>query len=402
MTLSLPSFTWFWLRPFSLLLLLLGAGLLAQAQSNATPAIRYVRTDGTNADPATATTWATSTTNLQGAIDASAAGDQVWIAAGTYKPGGNANTDREKSFAMKNGVAIYGGFAPTGSPTLTARNPDSFTTVLSGNLGTVGESYHVILNSGGLNATAVLDGFVITDGNANGSGLDNEAFGGGMLNVSSSPTLTNCLFVSNSASRGGGMGNRGSSNPTLTNCRFVSNSASQGGGMYNISGSSPTLTNCNFVSNIASSNRGGGMFNLDNSSPSLTNCNFQSNTASVSGAGMYNQSSSPNLTNCSFLNNGNPSEGGGMDNRSSSPTLTNCRFQGNSAFTGGAMFNRESSNPTLTNCIFLGNKSVNGGWAIFNVGTARLTNCILFNNGGSATFSNGVNIITNVIGTITV
>jgi len=61
----------------------------------------------------------------------------------------------------------------------------------------------------------------------------------------SSPTLTNCTFVANSASySGGGMGNY-SSSPTLTNCTFVANSASyEGGGIYNGYSSSPTLTNC--------------------------------------------------------------------------------------------------------------------------------------------------------------
>src|SRR5205085_6441581 len=36
---------------------------------------------------------------------------QVWVAGGTYKP--TSTTDRTVSFAMKAGVAIYGGFAGT-------------------------------------------------------------------------------------------------------------------------------------------------------------------------------------------------------------------------------------------------------------------------------------------------
>jgi hypothetical protein len=50
------------------------------------------------------------------------------------------------------------------------------------------------------------------------------------------------------ADYGGGMRNS-SSSPTLTNCTFTSNSADYGGGMYN-SSSSPTLTNCNFCGNV--------------------------------------------------------------------------------------------------------------------------------------------------------
>ena len=72
-----------------------------------------------------------------------------------------------------------------------------------------------------------------------------------MYNYLSSPTLTNCTFVANSAygsfmfgAEGGGMFNN-SSSPTLTNCTFTANSVRfrSAGGMYN-AGASPTLTNC--------------------------------------------------------------------------------------------------------------------------------------------------------------
>ncbi len=203
MTLTLPFLTRFPVLAVSLLLLL-GANLLAPAQTT-----RYVFTTGTNTNPASATSWATSTTNLQGAIDASVAGDQVWVATGTYKPGGNANTNRDISFAMKNGVSILGGFAATGSPTLTERNPASFTTVLSGDIGAVGDnadnSLHVVYNPGGLNASALLDGVVITGGNANGNGyFSDKSSGGGMYISDSSPTLINCRFMNNSATDLGG------------------------------------------------------------------------------------------------------------------------------------------------------------------------------------------------------
>ena len=137
--------------------------LLLSSLSSLAQTIRYVSATGTNNTPATATSWATSTTNLQGAIDASASGDQVWVAQGTYKPGGNANVNRAISFSMKNGVAIYGGFM--GSETsLTQRpgvnpmtgspgNGQPSSTTLSGDIGTLGDksdnSYHVINNPNG-------------------------------------------------------------------------------------------------------------------------------------------------------------------------------------------------------------------------------------------------------------
>jgi hypothetical protein len=57
----------------------------------------------------------------------------------------------------------------------------------------VGENAYHVVTGGGTDSTAVLDGFVITAGQANGSS-DPHYNGGGMYNSSSSPTLTNVVF----------------------------------------------------------------------------------------------------------------------------------------------------------------------------------------------------------------
>ncbi|MBD2705187.1 right-handed parallel beta-helix repeat-containing protein [Spirosoma sp. BT702] len=411
MTISLSFALRFGQWTVSLLVLMLGASLLVQGQT-----IRYVRVNGTNNNPATATTWGNSTTNLQGAINASNPGDQVWVATGVYKPGGNANTSRTVSFAMKNGVRILGGFAGSGTPTLAQRNPSSLTTVLSGDLGVVGNyvdnAYHVISNPTGLTNTAVLDGFVITWGNANGNADDQN--GGGMINVNTSPTVTGCVFQrnvalvgsgggmynsnsnpsvsscsfqGNSASDGGGMSNKGSA-PSLSNCSFQNNSAGYGGGLVNLESSNPSMTTCSFVSNTAS--YGGGMSNLMGSSPRLTGCSFQSNSATT-GGGMFNDGSGPNVDACTFLNNRTTGSGGGMYNDGSSPTVTNCTFQSNTATSGGnggGMYN-DGSSPTVTTCGFQSNSATTGG-GIYNVlsSSPRLTGCSFQSN--SATTGGGM------------
>ncbi len=319
---------------YRVLFLLLLTSLTSLAQT-----IRYVSTTGTNTNPATATSWATSTTNLQGAIAASSATDQVWVKAGIYKPTTTTGpASRTISFAMKAGVAIYGGFAGT-ETTLNQRPVQNLTTgasqpsatTLSGDIGTLGtntdNSYHVISNPTGLTTTAILDGFVITGGNANGNNssiLDQS--GGGILNNGRgsgnfcSPTIHNCFFQGNNAISGGAMFNHGASSglssPSLINCSFQGNTAgSDGGAIYNngASGtSSPNLTNCAFQANTATAfGSGGAIYNegqYGNSSPSLLNCSFQANAASQAGA-MYNNSgfpgiSSPSLTNCVLFDNG--------------------------------------------------------------------------------------------------
>ncbi len=66
-------------------------------------------------------------------------------------------------------------------------------------------SYHVVTASGA-DATAVLDGFTITGGNAHGDFDygDPRRSGGGIYSSHGSATLSNCIFHANSAKEKGG------------------------------------------------------------------------------------------------------------------------------------------------------------------------------------------------------
>ena len=133
--------------------------------------------------------WGTAYKYLQDALAAAVDGNDIWVAEGTYKPG----PSRSHSFQMKNGVGIYGGFAGDEDPCsfdLADRDFTTNETILSGDIGVVGNnadnSYHVIYNQQGttLDSSAVLDGFTITAGNADGSYP--EYYGGGMYNYGAS------------------------------------------------------------------------------------------------------------------------------------------------------------------------------------------------------------------------
>jgi hypothetical protein len=304
------------------------------------------------------TSWANAFRHLQSALAVASAGAEIWVAKGTYYPDegtGQSDNNRTSTFALKPGVAIYGGFAGT-ETSFSQRDPSAHPTTLSGDIGNPGDisdnAYQVLRASGAaITATTILGGFTITAGNANGS------------------------FPNNT---GGGIYNNSSSSPTLTNCSFQGNSASQwGGGIYN-STSSPTLTNCSFQGNSASLS-GGGIYNFD-SSPTLTNCSFQGNSATQDGGGIYNDRSLPTLTNCSFQ--GNVADyGGGICNEFSSPILNNCSFQGNSADFGGGIFN-EFSSLILNNCIIWRNKDSSGtgtaSSSVFNDSNAPIySHCLI-------------------------
>ena len=148
-------------------------------------------------------------------------------------------------------------------------------TILSGDLmgddgpmpfaGNEENSFHIVTGSG-TNAAAVLDGFTITGGNADGESPHHR--GGGMTNEGGSPTVLNCLFKGNAAegtgffSGGGGMSNWIQSNATIVNCTFLGNmTATRGGGMRNYH-SQPEITNCLFIGN-SSADRGGAEHHRD-------------------------------------------------------------------------------------------------------------------------------------------
>jgi hypothetical protein len=230
--------------------------------------------------------WADACT-LQSALTYSAGGngDQIWVAGGIYKP--TPGGDRNATFQLKSGVALYGGFDGVEDAALSDRDPAAHVSRLSGDLNgdDVGFTnnaenvYNVVTGADG----ASLDGFTISGGNANGNGCPGGC-GGGMYNYASSPTVTNLIFSGNYATYGGGMFNSGSS-ATVTNVTFNGNSAYQGGGVFNHS-SSPILTNITISGNSAGFT-GGGMFN-HSSSPILTNITISGNTAVANGGGMYN------------------------------------------------------------------------------------------------------------------
>lgn len=72
-------------------------------------AVHYVKADGTG----DGTSWANAAGNLQTAIDAAQAGDEIWVAQGEYVPEKLIKSTKKtsKSFILKDGVSLYGGFA---------------------------------------------------------------------------------------------------------------------------------------------------------------------------------------------------------------------------------------------------------------------------------------------------
>ncbi len=306
-------------------------------------AIFYVTQAGAGLKNGTSWANAAAGTDLQATIAAAGEGDQVWVGCGTYFP--TTGTDRSASFSMKNGVEIYGGFQGT-ETTLDQREfTCGFCSLLCGEIGAPGKadnSYKVIFNEG-LNDTAVLDGFLIRDGNDDRSPTNfGHGLGGGMYNHGAyeggfcHPVVRNCLFTANFASWGAGVFNNGytggDAEPTFINCIFYQNHAYiEAGGMdsYGVAGNaSPTIINSIFYGNTSATNVGAmfawGGNQGGNSNPLLINTVFAKNQAQNGFCG-------------GFIAD-NRDENGTTSSGTSRVTLLNSLAWGNTATGAGPQF----------------------------------------------------------------
>ncbi len=213
----------------------------------------------------TGTGWDDAFVDLQDGLSAAdetcGTGAQVWVAGGVYTPAGPGG-DRSISFELVRGVSLYGGFAGR-EEQFDERDPLANPTILSGDLNGDDEwrfcniddnSYHVIVGSSARSST-VVDGFVVTAGNADGVGT--AAKGGALLNESGSALYNNCRFVGNHAIADGGAVYSPKGNPTFTNCLFSGNFSEGGGGALRHVQGHPWLTNCVVYGNLAGGSAGG-------------------------------------------------------------------------------------------------------------------------------------------------
>ncbi len=184
---------------------------------------------------------------------------EIWVAAGTYLPG----SDRNESFMPQGAVTLLGGFKG-GEWSRSLRDPIAHPTILSGEIGSASttddNTLHVVHFAGdNVLAETVLDGFVITAGNANLSGT--HAIGGGIL-VSgvARPTVRNCRVLGNAAKfAGGGIAVTDSgSRIAMTNCYVAGNASAvlAGGMLVTGAANGSTVVNCTIVGNEAETTGG--------------------------------------------------------------------------------------------------------------------------------------------------
>lgn len=264
-----------------------------------------------------------------GAPDCTGPGNEIWIAAGVYRPADDI-LFRDLSFIVPGGSSLYGGFA--GTETLRSeRDPQLHRSILSGDLlgddvdddadGIIAgwedirgsNAHHVIRMDGSttpIGPDTVLDGLVVTAGEAEdqSNAFVGAPAGAGILCLASgaaarcSPTLARMLVIGSDAvpssvlnadSGGGGFAcvidGDAECSPVIEQVRFIGNRAEVGGGaaLTSYGGAlSPAISGSRFEANLAELGGGGltmGASFAGTSSPTITDTVFVLNQ-SVSGA----------------------------------------------------------------------------------------------------------------------
>jgi hypothetical protein len=224
--------------------------------------------------------------------------------------------------------------------------------------------------------------------------IEDNSCGSSLQMISNVPTLV--------PGTGGGFGDAANTgNLTVTNCLFLDNSAAGDGGGIQEGGPQTTITGTVFEGNVSGGN-GGGVF-VNGQTVSITDTVFRQNVA-TSGGGVEDQAVTFTVTTSTFdtnhalsTNGGNGNDagtggnGGGLDvgSGATSVGVSNSLFLGNIATgtgTGGAI-DDVSGTLTVSASQFTGNSAAGNGGAINDTGSSVNVMQSTFNN--NRTFGSG-------------
>jgi hypothetical protein len=307
------------------------------------------------------TSWTDAFNYLQYALAVAIDNCEIRIAQGVYrsdKGAGATHGDPNASFYLRTQVIIKGGYVGLRGTDPNYRDPKVYETVLSGDLQSndtaltrlidlfshpsrTDNCYHVIVAEGP-DTIAVLDGLTICGGNTTNDNAGRWYGGGGIYNDKGSLTITDCVFIRNSAWL-------------------------YGGAIYNASGSSLKLTDC-IISNSFAFLLGGAVYQGSSASLIADRCAISGNAVNrYGGAICCNAASGTSLSNCVLSGNSAISstdgEGGAIYTSAGTVQVDNCTLTGNSAAAGSTIA-RYSPDSTIQNSI-------------------KFENCILWDEGSA-------------------
>lgn len=397
------------------ILLCCAAALSLNFSPTAYGSVIYVSTDGTGSG----TSWADATADLQSAIDNASAGDQIWIAGGTYKPSRliKSTKSTSRAFFLKDGVSLYGGFSGTETATDGRACGDKHwemeaVTILDGDddtpdtwtrqidpattyrwtfatennqvPGTKGNASHVLYCETEFTHPTYIDGVTIKGGNAN---VYQAKAAGGAVYALGSVHLANCIITENSAyfsvesttnsdTMGGAVYMKG--NGSVTGCLFKDNYSHSaygnglGGAIYSEGAS---ISGCEFRSCVGL-DMGGAVYM---SGGSLNDCLFYGCYGSAGGAVYIASGTASDLRaiDCRALNGGAVYSCGTLKHLQAYQCYADAPEFGEAlGGRGGAMFIASGS---ATGCVLTNNEAFKGG-GVYIAATGKLVNSTIQNN----------------------
>ena len=289
------------------------SGLLA---GNADAVTRYVNVS--NATPtAPYTNWGSASTNIQTAIDASASGDEILVAPGTYRIAARLQIPSSKTLALRS--------TQSRAAVVDAQRLCEGLIVLGSNSVVEGFTFRngMSASHGGgvyLGRISTLRDCLVTS---------NQAWGaGGVLMQANGAVVENCTIVSNLATYwGGGVVIYSTTTGLVNNCVIADNVASNYGGGVALQGAG-TVSNCWIADNRAELETGGGAY-LEQGG-TLVNSVVVGNQSQSRGAGVYSTAAGV-VANCTIVSNASATQFGGGLYLENYATSRNCIVYYNAA-----------------------------------------------------------------------
>jgi len=343
--------------------------------------------------------WGRAFDSLTDALAASIAGDQLWVAKGTYVP--EMPAGRNATFQIPSGVQVFGGFQGNES-SLAQRNFQSNITELNG----AGTIYSIVtINSA--NSNTILDGFTVTKGLANTPGSGGSSRGAGIYATDSSPILRNLVLTlcqSNEAGAAIYLGGTTASSATIDSCTIENNF-----GIYAVRTSvSATVLDTDFTANEL------GALWLDSASPNtyqlILRCNFRDHQSTATLSPIYISHTLPNAIthiDSALIDNNRGQRSGAIYYLSDgNHEIRNSIFRNNRASQpavgGGAVYismNSANDSVLIENTLMLGNSNAGQGGAISKDGpeTLRIIGSTLAGNHTDAAYGGGIELTAGLL-----
>jgi predicted outer membrane repeat protein len=312
---------------------------------------------------------------------------QVWVKTGEYHPTEGGGDDA--TFLMLANVEVYGGFSDDDEEWGERDWVNNVTTMDGAGV------FHVVTCA----ADAVLDGFMVTGGDAWTSGTGDDLYGAGIHCDGQVFTVRHSVMTGHVAhgTGAGALVTGAAADVTFEDCSFSSsNGHSSGGGLAVESGGTARLIACDFTSNQSSmsgAGNGGAISVTGGATCIIDDCSFASNTAVSRGGAIYSNMSAVEIRDSRFEGNaltfgGGSNYGGAVSLTGGSLLVARTSFTSNGCVDygrGGAIYLSSSATADLENCTFMDNyldcsSDTFGGAIYLSSSSADVMNCTFYDN----------------------